>query len=197
MNHFHRTALPEPTAIKFLLVARLYGAKGVYDYVKAAYALKRRFSNVEFHLVGGTDHTPDSVSDEELKHWSDDGVITYHGQVKDVRPMLNNCHVFVLPSAYREGTPRSVLEAMSTGRPIITTDSPGCRETVIEGQNGYLIMPRDSDALTEKMASFVEDPDSISEMGEHAHQLAKAKFDVNIVNQMMLSFLQLPDEVNA
>ena len=114
------------------MIARLLGDKGVREYVEAARYLQADWPKAQFCLVGGIDSNPDGITEDEVLAWHANGWITWLGEVSDVRPAISASHVYVLPS-YREGTPRTVLEAMSMGRPIITTDAPGCRQTVDEG----------------------------------------------------------------
>ena len=139
-----------------------------------------------FRLVGAVDLNPDSIKPCELDAWVNEGVIFHYGQLRDVRPAIAQSSVFVLPS-YREGTPRSVLEAMSMGRAIITTDAPGCRETVIHGENGFLVPVRSVEGLIEAMKVFIAKPELISQMGQRSRELAEAKYDVHKVNAVMLS----------
>ena len=140
--------------------------------------------------MGGTDANPDSFSRETLENWVAENSVTWHGPQRDVRSYLADCHIYVLPS-YREGTPRSVLEAMATGRAIITTDAPGCRETVICGANGYLVPPRDAEALEIAMRRFLDTPDLITAMGGESLRIAREKFDVLKVNEQMLKDIGL------
>jgi len=114
------------------------------------------------------------------------GLVNHHGYLTDVRSSIADCHVYVLPSFYREGTPRSTLEALSMGRAVITTDAPGCRETVIEGVNGFLVPSKDATALAIAMERFINSPELIARMGLHSRQLATEKYDVRIVNEQML-----------
>lgn len=176
--------------IQFLLIARLLGDKGLREYAAAAAALVRKWPGAGFHLVGGLDPNPDGISRDEVEEWVSAGHIIWHGPLEDVRAALAACHVYVLPS-YREGTPRTVLEAMATGRAIITTDAPGCRETVTDGQNGFLVPVRDSAALTRAMERFLASPDLVSRMGAASHVVAAQKYDVHKVNATMLDALQL------
>ena len=129
LAYYRKEQLPEPSCFRFLMIARLLKDKGVREYVAAANIVRAYRQDVEFVLVGGLDENPSSIRQEELDTWQRDGLIDYVGYMDDVRPLIRDCHVYVLPS-YREGTPRTVLEAMATGRAIITTDAPGCRETV-------------------------------------------------------------------
>jgi glycosyltransferase involved in cell wall biosynthesis len=176
--------IPDPP-MRFLMIARLLGDKGVREYVKAASHIRGQYPNVEFGLVGWIDENPDAISETELDVWVADGAITYFGRLDDVRPAIANCRVYVLPS-YREGTPRTVLEAMAMGRPIITTDAPGCRETVIDGENGFLIPVKSVDALIEAMQKFIDDPRLAERMGKRSRQIAEKKYDVHKINAVML-----------
>jgi glycosyltransferase involved in cell wall biosynthesis len=171
---------------RFLLIARLLGAKGVREYAKAAAIIRSRYPSVQFDLVGWVDDNPDSIEQHELDTWIKDGLFNFLGKLNDVKPAIADSSVYVLPS-YREGTPRTVLEAMAMGRAVITTDAPGCRETVVDGHNGYLVPVQDVDALAAAMEKFITDPDLITSMGSAARQVAMDKFDVNAVNQMMLT----------
>lgn len=173
----------QPT--KFLMIARLLGDKGVREYAKAASHIRTQHPKAEFGLVGWLDENPDAISKTELDEWTAKGAITYHGRLDDVRPAIAKSSVYVLPS-YREGTPRTVLEAMAMGRPIITTDAPGCRETVIDGENGFLVSVKSVDALVEAMQKFIDDPDLAVRMGKRSRELAEEKYDVHKVNAVML-----------
>lgn len=175
---------PPPRKTSFLMLARLLGGKGVREYAEAARRLKARHPGIEFRLAGGLDAGPDAVSPDELRAWTRGGV-DYLGDLEDVRPALAQASVYVLPS-YREGMPRSVLEALATGRPVITTDTPGCRETVVEGVNGFLVPPRDTGALEIAMERFISDPTLIGRMSEASLNLARSRFDVRLVNEKVL-----------
>ena len=131
------------------------------------------------------DEHPDAISKEELDSWIEKGSIEYLGYLDDVRPAIEESTVYVLPS-YREGTPRTVLEAMAMGRPIITTEAPGCRETVIDGENGFLVPVRSVDALVEAMQRFIDNPELAIEMGRRSREIAEEKYDVRKVNAVML-----------
>lgn len=184
LNRFQPAPFPaEP--IRFLLIARLLSAKGIREYCSAAAIVKKKDHRVEFHLVGGLDSNPDALSPEEIKRWSEERLVEWHGEVADVRPFIQACHVYVLPS-YREGTPRSVLEAMAMGRPIITTDAPGCRETVVHGENGFLVPPRAVEPLAKAMEQFIAHPQLIEPMGKRSLEIAEQKYDVEKVNAHML-----------
>lgn len=170
----------------FLLMARLLGEKGVREYAAAARRVKEQHPGSAFSVVGWIDSNPDAIAQAELDAWVAEGTLQYLGRLSDVRPALAGCSVFVLPSYYREGVPRTILEAMAMGRPIITTDAPGCRETVIEGCNGFLVPVRDVDALVAAMMKFVETPTLAASLGAKSRQLAEEKYDVDKVNAAML-----------
>lgn len=182
---------PFPDSPAFLLIARLLRDKGISEYAKAAESVRRRYPNARFRLVGMFDSSLNGISPMEVDAWCKAGTIEYLGELADVRPAIADSSVFVLPSFYREGTPRTILEAMAMGRPIITTDAPGCRETVEQGVNGYLVPPRDVDALTIAMESFIQDPDSVARMGEASRRIAVDKYDVRKVTASILDAMQL------
>jgi glycosyltransferase involved in cell wall biosynthesis len=182
---------PLPPNLSFLLVARLIRDKGLSEYVAAARLVKARYPEVRFRLVGWIDDNPDAIRERELRAWIDEGVVEYLGKLDDVRPALSDASVFVLPSYYPEGLPRTIMEAMATGRPIITTDTPGCRETVISGHNGYLVPARNVPALVEAMTRLVEKPELIGSMGRESRRMAEAKYDVHRINRRILTELDL------
>lgn len=174
----------------FLLIARLLKDKGILEYVRAAKRIKAEYLNAEFHLVGWIDENPAAISQTQLDDWIKDGDINYWGKLDDVRPAIQECSVYVLPS-YREGTSRSVLEAMSMGRAIITTDAPGCRDTVISGDNGYLVPVQAVDELVDAMKHFIDNPSLYEKMGHASRGFALKKYDVKKVNAHMISEMGL------
>ncbi len=176
---------PHAKKISFLLIARLLGGKGVREYVKAAGIVRQQFPDVLFELAGWIDENPDAIDQAELDGWINEGVIDFKGKLDDVQPVIAACSVYVLPS-YREGTPRTVLEAMSMGRPIITTHAPGCRETVDDGYNGFLVPVKAVDELASAMLKFIEQPELVVSMGSRSRKLAEEKYDVHKVNDFML-----------
>ncbi len=178
-------AVTEP--VTFVLVARLLREKGVYDFVEAARRIHVSNPDARFVLVGDRDANPGSVSTEQLTAWQSEGVIRWTGSVPDVRPHLAAASVFVLPSYYREGVPRSTQEAMAMGRPVITTDAPGCRETVDEGVNGFLVPPRSPGALVQAMQRFIAQPSLITTMGAASRRMAEERFDVRVLNRQLLA----------
>ncbi|MGC8453744.1 MAG: glycosyltransferase family 4 protein [Cylindrospermopsis raciborskii] len=187
LKYFSRSPLPESAS--FLMMARLLVDKGVREYVAAARQIKLQHPQTRFLLAGPLDNNPTSISSDELQSWIDDSTVEYLGFLNDVRPAISRCSVYVLPS-YREGTPRSVLEAMSMGRAIITTNTPGCRETVKDGVNGYLIPVRDVSALVSSMKDLF-DPELRRQFGLASRSIAEEKYDVHKVNQQMLMAIGL------
>lgn len=183
------------TTPDFLLIARLLRDKGIYEFVEAAKQLKEAYpdKNLKFTMVGWLDENPAAIDPEDLERWAASGLISYLGKLDDVRSAINDSSVYVLPS-YREGTPRTVLEAMSMGRPIITTDAPGCRETVIHGRNGFVVPVKDSTALSQAMERFINEPSLIPAMGAESRKLAEEKFDVRKVNKVIISTMKLGNE---
>jgi len=170
---------------RFLLIARLLGDKGVREYAQAARSVHALYPDAQFSLVGWIDSNPDAIPQHELDAWVVDGTLDYLGRLPDVRPAIAASSVYVLPS-YREGTPRTVLEAMAMGRPIITTDAPGCRETVVDGDNGFLVPVKSVEMLEQAMLRFIEDPVLVSAMGQRSRRIAEEKYDVHKVNAAML-----------
>jgi glycosyltransferase involved in cell wall biosynthesis len=174
-----------PGPPRFLLIARLLGDKGVREYAQAARRIRAAHPGVQCALVGWIDSNPNAIAQHELDAWVAEGSIEFLGRLADVRPAIADCSVYVLPS-YREGTPRTVLEAMAMGRAIITTDAPGCRETVVDGDNGCLVPVKSVDALEQAMLKFINAPALAARMGQRARQVAEEKYDVHKVNAVML-----------
>ncbi|WP_263398676.1 glycosyltransferase family 4 protein [Pseudomonas profundi] len=179
------TVAPFPETTQFLLIARLLGDKGVREYVQAATAVRKQYPWVGFGLVGWIDENPDAIDSAELQSWVDSGVVKFYGRLTDVKPAIADSSVYVLPS-YREGTPRTVLEAMAMGRAVITTDAPGCRETVVHEKNGFLVPVKSVTGLAAAMINFIEKPELVVGMGYESRLLAEAKYDVRKVNDHML-----------
>jgi glycosyltransferase involved in cell wall biosynthesis len=195
LSHFAAVPLPEGPA-SFLMVARLMRDKGVHEYAEAARRLKRRYPEARFGLLGRLDtENPTGISEKLLEQWKADQVIDYFPETRDVRPLLAASTVFVLPSYYREGLPRTLLEAMAVGRALITTDLPGCREPVRDGRNGLLVPPRDVDALCDAMEQFLLDPSLAAAMGESSRYLAEEIFDVRKVNRQLMQVMEIDGSV--
>ena len=164
--------------------------KGVLEYLASAEKVKEIYPDAEFWIVGPIDKRVSGLSYETIRPYIEKGIIRYFGEVNNVKEYLNNSRYYVLPS-YREGTPRSVLEAMAKGRPIITTDAPGCRETVKDGVNGFLVPIKNVIELSNKMIWMIENPDIVEEMANKSYEIVKEKYDVNKVNSHMLTEMKL------
>jgi glycosyltransferase involved in cell wall biosynthesis len=191
LERFPVRPLPDVQGARFLFVGRLLHEKGLHEFVAACRLVAARHPGCEFVVVGGHDPSlPHSVAGDELAGWEAEGIVRFVGAVKDVRSWLEWCSVLVLPS-YREGTPRSVLEAMSTGRAIITTDVPGCRETTVDGVNGYLVEPKAIEPLAGAMLRIGDDPETIARFATASRRIAEEKYDVHKVNEALLRTMEL------
>lgn len=210
----HYTLAPLGTSQPiFLMLARLLRDKGIAEYVEAARICRAALPTARFLLVGTRDPNPAAVPSHLLETWQAEGIVEFGNAVADVRPLLAGCTAYVLPS-YHEGMPRSVIEAMATGRPVITTDTIGCRETIIGaghpdadglrwGENGILVPVKDSTALAAAMLRLVAKPETLLAMGKRARIIAEQQFDVRRINDVMLRTMdllpheKLPDQVSS
>lgn len=183
--------LPPEGPVKFLLIGRLLEAKGLAEYAEAGRLLKVAGADCRLQLLGPPESGLGSVSLEEIRRWEAQGLLEYLGEARDVRPFIAGSHVLVLPS-WREGTPTSVMEAMSMARPAVVTDVPGCREVVREGINGWLVPMRDPEALARAMERFVLNPASIASMGSAGRKLALEEFDAEAVAARILEDMDVP-----
>lgn len=182
---------PKNNDIAFIFIARLLREKGILEFLRSANLIKKQHPNVKFLVLGGFDeNNPFALSKTSLQEYVDSCTIEYLGYVDNVPDIIAECSVFVLPSFYREGVPRSTQEAMAVGRAIITTDVPGCRETVENGVNGFLVAPYSSEAVAEKMEYFIQNPDEIRRMGRESRRIAEEKFDIYKVNKKIISILE-------
>lgn len=180
---------PHEGPVTFTLLARLLREKGVEEFVAAARIVKRRAPETRFVLLGGLDPNPTGLSRAEVERWVAEGAVEWPGHVADVRPWIAASSAIVLPSFYREGVPRSLQEAAAMARPIITTDNVGCRDTVEEGVNGFLVPVRDPAALAAAMERFVDAPELAAGMGEASRRLAEQRFDAHVANARLLALL--------
>jgi len=193
LSHYDYS-LPDTENISFLMISRLINAKGINEYYQSAKAIKKQFPHVKFRLVGSYDENIDAISQDLYNEITTSGVIEYVGHVNDVRPHIKDASVVVLPSFYGEGVPRCLLEALAIGRPVITTDSVGCRETVNTDPgtvNGFLIPVKDVSSLIAKMEYFILHSNEITEFGMNGRRYAEEKFDVQKVNSQMLQIMEL------
>lgn len=181
---------PEPQGgkIKVILTARMIVEKGIFLLTEAAEKLRSKYENaVEFLLVGGLDDHPGAITEQQLNEVCDGKYIQWLGYRTDVRDLLKQSHIVAFPSYYMEGLPKSLIEADAIGRPIITSNSVGCKETVVDGVNGYLINPKDIDALTEKLDLLISDAELRQKMGRESRKYAEKYFDIEIVKERHLS----------
>jgi len=194
LDHFSRQPLPSsPDGERvFLMIGRLIRDKGVFEFVEAARQVRRDFPRARFQILGELEPgRPEAVTKANIDSWASDGTIEYLGTAVDVRPHIVGCHVYVLPS-YREGLPRSTLEALAIGRPIITTDVPGCRETVRTGWNGLLVEPRNAKFLADAMRRACQwSSPELTRLSENSRQYCEASFSVDLIVSQMLRELAL------
>ena len=185
------TPKPLPATASFLMISRLLICKGVLVYLKAADIIKKEFPDTKFYLLGKRyTEMQDVIPEDVFCDYVNRGIVEHFPETHDVRPYHEMSSVYVLPS-YREGTPRTVLEAMAMGRPIITTDTNGCRETVKDGINGFLVPIGDEFELAEAMKKFILHPELIKQMGDEGIKYCTDKFDVKKVNKDMLNYLKI------
>ena len=187
LSHFARQPAP-PGPPVFGMISRLLRDKGVAEYAAAARLVRRRFPAARFLLAGRLDANPAAIPEADLRGWISAGDIDFLGELADVRPTLAACHAFVLPS-YREGLPRTCLEAMAVGRAIVASDAPGCREVVVEGLNGRLAAPRDAGALADVLRDLAGDVGAMARMGAASRRLCEARFDVEIIAERMANLI--------
>lgn len=178
--------------VVFLLVARMLWDKGVGEYVEAGRKVRLVYPKVRFQLLGFLDvANPSAISRQQMDDWVAEGVVEYLGQTDDVRPLLLQADCVVLPSCYREGVPRSLLEAAASARPLITTDAPGCRDTVVDGESGYLCRPGDAADLADKMFRFIDlAPQTRKAMGQVSRSHAERHFDERLVISRYLTLVR-------
>ncbi len=187
LNQYCYTPELESEKIRVLLTARMIVEKGVFVLVEAALNLREIYKDkVEFLLCGGLDDNPKAIKEEELKAVCDGKYIQWLGYRTDVLELLKSCHIVAFPSYYKEGLPKSLIEAAAIGRPIVTTNSIGCKETVVDGYNGYLISVKDSDTLAEKLKILFEDKRLRQTMGRNSRILAERDFSIDNVIQRHL-----------
>lgn len=180
---------PEPTdgLIKIIFTARMVEDKGTLILIDAAKKLEAQYKGkVQFLLCGGLDTNPNGITKEMLESRCDGEYIQWLGHRKDVLELLKQSHIMAFPSWYREGLPKSVIEAEAIGRPVVTTDSVGCRDTVVDGKNGYMIPIKDSDALAMTLKKLIDNPGLRQTMGKNAREFAVSKFDINDVVKVHL-----------
>lgn len=190
MAKYTPSAYPEVPSFFFL--GRLVNAKGGMDFVKASKIVKAKYPDTRFMILGKIEKDlPDAIAKEDFVPYIDDGTVELFPETDNVAQYYAQSSVFVLPTAYREGTPRVILEALASARAVITTFTPGCKETVNDGVNGFFVPIHDPQAIAEKMLYFIEHPEDISKMGAASLELCKSKYDVRIINKNMIDILSL------
>lgn len=190
MERFKRNELPKENV--FLMVSRILKPKGVKEYFEAAKIVKEKYKETEFLYVGAEDKTQIALNLKDVREeYLNTGIVNYCGETNDVPSYLAKCSVFVLPSYYREGVPRTLLEALAMGRPIITTDTVGCRETVKDEENGFFVPIKDSKALADKMIYMIEHREELDKMGQKSYEYCKERFDIKIINKKMLEIMNI------
>ncbi|MFH1153160.1 MAG: glycosyltransferase family 4 protein [Pseudomonadota bacterium] len=182
---------PLPVGISFLFAARLIEDKGIVEYVEAARMIRRQYPDVVFRVAGWIDENPSAISRSRFDDWVREGVIEYLGNLETIRDALASSTALVLPTFYREGLPRSILEAMAMGRPVITTSIPGCMDAVLDGRTGFLVPVKSSEAVARAMETLILDPGLASRMGEAGRRRAVTCFDVRSVNQRLMAVMGL------
>lgn len=182
---YNYTPEPDDSKIRILLTARMIEEKGIFVFTDAAKKLKYKYiDRVQFLLCGGLDDNPKAIRESEIKKVCDGEYVQWLGFRTDVLDLLKQCHIVVLPSYYKEGLPKSLIEATAIGRPIITTNSIGCKETVVDGWNGFLIPIKDSDSLSDKLSVLIDSKELRQEMGRNSRELAIKEFSIeNVVNR--------------
>ena len=188
LNQFCYTPEPEEGKIKVMLTARMIVEKGIFLLTEAAERLRSKYEDkVEFLLVGGLDDHPGAITKEQLEAVCDGKYIQWLGYRTDILDLLKQCHIMAFPSYYMEGLPKSLIEADAIGRPIITSNSVGCKETLVDGYNGFLIQPKDVDALTAKLDLLLSDKELRIKMGKNARKYAEDYFSIEIVKERHLA----------
>lgn len=192
LNEYCYTSEPETGNIRVLLTARMIEEKGIFVLTDAAELLREQYQNkVEFLLCGGLDDNPKAIKKEELEAKCDGKYIQWLGYRTDVLDLLKDCHIVAFPSYYKEGLPKSLIEATAIGRPIVTTDSIGCRETVVDGYNGFLIPIKNSKALADKLQVLFDNKGLRIKMGRNSRMLAERDFSIENVIEKHLKIYSL------
>lgn len=186
-NHYHKSPLPN-SELTFILIARLLIDKGIREYVEAAKLIKKKYKRVKFKLIGPRDYSLNKIDYNYILRNHEKKIINYLGFCKDVRSHITKSHVYVLPS-YHEGLPRSVLEAMSMQRPIITTNAPGCKETVVNGVNGFKVPKKNINELYKRMIWFIENKKKLKKMGEMSRKIVETKFSNDKINNKLIKII--------
>ncbi|AKQ41681.1 hypothetical protein CP97_06050 [Aurantiacibacter atlanticus] len=187
---------PPTEKLNFLLIGRLMKNKGIMEFLEASRMVRAQGGDCSFTIVGRCENeNPEGLDEASCEKLFGEDDVEFVPGTDDVRPYLRKCSVFVLPSFYREGLPRTILEALSSGRAVITTDLPGCRDPIEEGENGFLVAPMDAADLAGAMMRFVNQPELVISMGNAARAIAETRYDVRLVNRILLTEMGLIDRV--
>lgn len=187
MNRFKKTDLPNvPT---FLMVSRIIKEKGVLEFCEAARMVREKHPETKFVLLGGFDNSIGAIKPQDIQKYIDNGDIVFPGEVKDPVKFYYDASVFVLPSYYREGLPRTILEAMSCGRAIITTDWPGCREPIVDGFNGFIVPIKNIEMLSSRINELVENNALLLNQANNSYKICQEKYEIGVVNKQMKAIM--------
>lgn len=184
LAHYAQAPLPPHPPIEILTIARLTREKGIRDLYMAAQLVRQQRPDIHFTLLGPLENGPSAIALAEVQRWQQEGVLTYAGCTADIRPFMQKSHIFLLPS-WREGLPRSTMEALAMGRPVITTDAPGARETVEQGVNGLLVPPQNPQLLAEAILRMASQPEQWQKMAIASHAMAVSQYDVDHINMLI------------
>jgi glycosyltransferase involved in cell wall biosynthesis len=194
LQQFACSSIPKGRA-KVILVARMLWDKGVGEFVESATALKQQGLDADFLLVGAVDlGNPESISAKQLEQWNRSGVVKWLGEREDIAQLLAESHIAVLPS-YREGLPKSLIEAAAVGRPIVTTDVPGCREVVKDGENGFLVPAKDAKKLAVVIQNLINNPKLLTSMGKKSRLMAEQEFSIQQIVEQTLKLYETLKEL--
>lgn len=190
LKKFSRNKIPDGP-VAFLMVSRVLKEKGVIEYFKAAKIVKEKYPEAIFSYIGAIDKNKNAVDLNVLKPYIEKGIVEYIPETHEVEKYVAKCSVFVLPTYYREGIPRTILEALAMGRPILTTNTPGCRETVAEGENGFFVKVKRANDLADKMIWMIEHRDRLQAMGDKSYQMCLEKFTIEIIDNRMMEIMEV------
>lgn len=190
LKKFSRNKIPKGP-VSFLMVSRFLKEKGAMEYFEAAKMVKEKYPDVKFAYIGAIDKNKNAIDLDYMKPYIDAGVVEYVPETNEVEKYVAKCSVFVLPSYYREGIPKTLLEATAMGRPIITTNTPGCRETVVVGKNGLFAKTKNSRDLANRMIEMIKNKDNLQKMGDESYKLCLEKFTIDIINNRMMEIMEI------
>lgn len=190
LKKFVRNKLPK-NKVSFLMTSRILKEKGVLEYCRAARIVKEKYPETEFVFAGSVDKNKNAVDMVLLQSYIDGGVVKCEINSKEVPKLLAKSSVFVLPSYYREGIPKALIEATAMGRPLLTTNTPGCRETVVDGENGMFVKVKRANDLAEKMIWMIEHKDCLQAMGDKSLAMCKEKFTIEIIDERMMEVMEV------